>query len=82
MEQEVEIAPEEGEEAPAEPKKEIQVVTQKVVNDERFTHWSSIFGKAFKDGQAPYAGDLENEDYKQILEAFRAFDLASWPVEE
>lgn len=35
------------------------------------------FTKAYKDGTPPFAGDLENETYKAILQSFKDFDPAS-----
>jgi len=80
VEMEVEIQPEEGEEG--DPVIEKQVHIQMEVNPEKFARNSEIFSKAFKEGQPPFAGDLENEEYKGILDELRAFNLADHPVEE
>ena len=32
--------------------------------------------KAFTDGNPPYAGDLENETYKALLQAIRDFNTS------
>ena len=43
-------------------------------SDEKCEELNSAFTKAFKDGAAPFAGDLENELYKKIADTFKAFD--------
>ena len=48
---------------------ETELVTEKVssIDNEKYNYYIGVFEKAFKEGQPPYAGDLENEQYKQIL---------------
>jgi hypothetical protein len=57
--------------------KEVEVEGEKqattVVDQEKVDSYLAIFEKAFRDGQPPYAGDLENETYKGILAKIRDF---------
>ena len=43
-------------------------------NQEKFDTVTDALAKAFKEGVQPYAGDLENETYKEILQSFRDFN--------
>ena len=43
------------------------------LDEERYEQVCAIFEKAYRDGQAPFAGDLENETYKAILNRLRTF---------
>ena len=43
-------------------------------NQEKFEQVTDALTKAFKEGVQPYAGDLENETYKEILQSFRDFN--------
>lgn len=40
-------------------------------NEEKFAEILDVINKAFVEGNAPYAGDLENETYKAIIQAIR-----------
>ena len=44
-------------------------------SEDKFGEIMDVLEKTFKDGETPYAGDLENETYKGILTAIR--DLAT-----
>jgi hypothetical protein len=39
-----------------------------------YEKYCTAFNKALNEGADPFKGDLENETYKNILAAFRAFD--------
>ena len=54
---------------------EMQTVSEEIseVDDEKFDQITSIFDQAFKEGKAPFQGDLENETYKEILAKIREF---------
>lgn len=39
-----------------------------------YEKYCTAFNKALNEGADPFKGDLENETYKAILAAFRAFD--------
>ena len=43
------------------------------LDEERYEQICSIFERAYKDGVAPFAGDLENETYKAILNRLRTY---------
>ena len=43
------------------------------LDEERYEQICAIFERAYKDGQAPFAGDLENETYKAIVNRMRSF---------
>ena len=44
------------------------------LNFELFERYCNVFKKALNESGEPFKGDLENETYKTILAAFRAFD--------
>lgn len=46
-----------------------------VFEEQKFEQICSLFERAFRDGQPPFQGDLENETYKAILQRFRTFQL-------
>jgi len=60
----------------------MRLVSEKYVCEELFGRNEELFSKAFKEGQPPFAGDLENEEYKQLIESLKGFDLAAHPVEQ
>lgn len=43
------------------------------LDEEKYEQVVAIFEKAYRDGVAPFAGDLENETYKAIVNRMRAF---------
>ena len=43
------------------------------LDEEKYEQIVGIFEKAYRDGAAPFAGDLENETYKAIVNRMRAF---------
>jgi len=43
------------------------------LDEEKYESVCQIFEKAYKEGVAPFAGDLENETYKAIVNRMRAF---------
>ena len=47
--------------------------TQDELDEERYEQICALFERAYKDGQAPFAGDLENETYKAIVNRMRSF---------
>ena len=43
------------------------------LDEDRYEQICSIFERAYKDPQPPFAGDLENETYKAIVNRMRSF---------
>ena len=43
------------------------------LDEDRYEQIVQVFEKAYRDGVAPFAGDLENETYKAIINRMRAF---------
>ena len=43
------------------------------LDEEKYEQIVGLFEKAYRDGVAPFAGDLENETYKAIVNRMRAF---------
>jgi hypothetical protein len=43
------------------------------LDEEKYEQIVAVFEKAYRDGVAPFAGDLENETYKAIVNRMRAF---------
>ena len=52
-----------------------QMFREKSLDEAKYDMVLSIFEKAFRDGQPPFLGDLENETYKQLLLKFKNFVL-------
>lgn len=52
---------------------EIQQVVEKSLDYDKYDRVMSLFERAFKEGQPPFQGDLENETYKAILAKFKSF---------
>lgn len=48
--------------------------TVEELNEELFDRYCTVFKRALNEAGEPFKGDLENELYKNILAAFRAFD--------
>ena len=46
------------------------------LSEEKFEEIMEALNKAFVEGNPPYAGDLENETYKAILQAIRDLNTA------
>ena len=46
---------------------------ESVLDEERYEQICSIFERAYRDGAAPFAGDLENETYKAIVNRMRTY---------
>jgi hypothetical protein len=49
------------------------MVTDKVLDYDKYDRVMTLFEKAFKDNQPPFQGDLENETYKALLAKFKSF---------
>ena len=45
-------------------------------SEEKFTELTEVLDKALGEGTTPYAGDLENETYKAVLQAIRDFNAS------
>jgi hypothetical protein len=43
------------------------------LDEEKYEQIVAVFEKAYRDGVAPFTGDLENETYKAIVNRMRAF---------
>lgn len=54
---------------------EQQIIIEKVksFDETKYNLIVGIFEKAFRDNQPPFLGDLENENYKLILQKLREF---------
>ena len=46
---------------------------ESILDEERYEQICSIFERAYRDGAAPFAGDLENETYKAIVNRMRTY---------
>ena len=51
------------------------------LSEEKFEEIMEALNKAFVEGNPPYAGDLENETYKGILQAIRDLNTSAWTSE-
>ena len=45
-------------------------------SDEKFNEITEVLEKAVVEGNPPYAGDLENDTYKAIMQAIRDFNTS------
>ena len=45
-------------------------------SEEKFNETVEIMEKVYVEGATPFAGDLENETYKGILQAIRDFNMS------
>ena len=54
---------------------EFQIFREKSLDESKYDAVLSLFEKAFRDGQPPFLGDLENETYKHLLLKFKNFVL-------
>ena len=45
-------------------------------SEEKFNETVEVFEKTYVEGATPFAGDLENETYKGILQAIRDFNIS------
>ena len=43
------------------------------LDEEKYEQICFIFERAYKESQPPFAGDLENETYKSIVNRMRSF---------
>ena len=43
------------------------------LDEQKYEMVCSLFERAFRDGQPPFLGDLENDLYKAILQRFKTF---------
>lgn len=53
--------------------REMRTSLQKTFDADKYNRIMNYFERAFKDGQPPFAGDLENETYKGILAKMKSF---------
>ena len=49
------------------------VIREETFDERKYEAICAAFERAFKDGQSPYHGDLENELYKAILQRLRSY---------
>ena len=49
------------------------VSQQTELDEEKYEQICAIFERAYREAQPPFAGDLENEVYKQILNRIRTY---------
>lgn len=71
---------EEGEEETAE--RSFEAIKIKHVDEEKWEKFIGYFQKAFTAAPGPFQGDLENPDYKEILEQLRSFNPEDHPAPE